>query len=181
MGVRGRTGLKILLLTVLMGNFWVWGFAAEAVKEAQEVSQKPTPTMTPTMTKDYLDFASETNTPDLMPLSKIGIKMVLSLALVLALVIVTLYVIKHFYSSPSIGIKGQKLKLIKVIERFQVAPRQSIYLFWAVDRVLVVSEANGQMNLLTEIKDQSTIEGKIPGEFTDVLVGAKLKFSEVYS
>ena len=128
--------------------------------------------------KEVMDIFSQN---DQMPtLGEVALKMGASLAVVIVLIVAVIFLIKKFYPE-SIGMKEAHLKLVRVIEKTVISPRQAVYLIWAVDRLLVVGMNAGQMSLLSEIKDQGTLESKLPDEFSDTLTRAKLKFSEIYN
>lgn len=131
-----------------------------------------------TTEKEMLDIFNQNE--QVPTLGEVALKMGASLAIVILLIVAVIFLIKKFYPE-SVGMKEAHLKLVKVIEKTVISPRQVVYLIWAVDRLLVVGMNAGQMTLLSEIKDQGTLESKLPGEFSDTLTRAKLNFSEIYN
>ena len=119
-------------------------------------------------------------TPDLPSMGEMGIKMFYSLTIVLLLAGITVFLIRKFFPQ-TLSMKDNGLKLVKIVEKTTISPKQAIYLVWAVDRILVLGVGNGGMNLLTEIKDPNVLEEKIPDDFSDSLTRAKLNFSEIYN
>lgn len=128
--------------------------------------------------QDYKHFNSEKT--DDISIKQIGVKMLVSLVLVLILLIIVILLIKHFFPQ-TVNVNHGSLKLVKVIEKTTISPKEKIYIIWAVDRILVVGLSNGSFQLLSEIKDQKVLEEKIPQEFSDSLTRAQLNFSEIYN
>jgi flagellar biogenesis protein FliO len=167
--------LKVLLLYLFA--FMMLGVIeamADASSPDNAVSQNTT---TPLNLPDYgISGDSEKAFPSLR---ETGIKMLISLTLVLVLIVVVIYLIRMLYPG-SVSFRDQQLKLIKVVEKAAVTPRHSIYLVWAVDRLLVIGLSGGDFRTLAEIKDPNLLEEKLPREFSDALTRESLKFSEVY-
>ncbi|MBN2143641.1 MAG: flagellar biosynthetic protein FliO [Candidatus Aureabacteria bacterium] len=135
-----------------------------------------------TTTREYLDFSESSSKAESPSFGMVGVKMIASLLIVLSLLIGTLFIIRRYYpgSSYSSSFRDQKLKLTRVIEKINLAPKQCILLVWAIDRILVLAQSNGEIRYLTEIKDKETILEKIPNEFTDILTRENVKLSEAY-
>lgn len=131
-----------------------------------------------TTEKEVMDIFSQGE--KVPTLGEVAVKMGSSLAIVMVLIGAVIFLIKKFYPE-TIRLKEGHLKLVKVLEKTVISPRQVVYLIWAVDRLLVVGMNAGQMILLSEIKDQGTLESKLPDEFSDSLTKANLKFSEIYN
>jgi len=131
--------------------------------------------------KDYDSVDSIGVSSDIPSLKEVSVKMLFSLTIVLVLLVISVLVIKKFFPK-TIGLnKETGVKLVRVIEKSVISPKQEIYLLWAVDRMLVVAANNGNMNLLTEIKDKNVITEKLSNDFSDNLAKEQIKFSEIYN
>ncbi len=164
---------KRYLKTYLLVIFVVMVFVLPVFSDDQisSLSKKTTE-------KEVLDIFSQS---DQVPtLGEVTLKMGVSLVIVMVLIGAVILLIKKFYPE-TIRMKEAHLKLVKVIEKTVISPRQAVYLIWAVDRLLLVGMNAGQMVLLSEIKDPGTLESKMPDEFSDTLTKANLKFSEIYN
>lgn len=131
-------------------------------------------------TEQSLSNIYESKGSEIPTLGELSIKMGFSLIVVLAIFGIILFVLKKYFPN-TIPFKDQNLKLVRVVDKTMLSPKMSVYCLWAVDRVIVVGISNGNMQLLTEIKDQQMLEEKMPREFSDTLSRAKLKFSEIYN
>lgn len=129
--------------------------------------------------KIYLDLDTPSE-PQMPSMYEMAVKMLVSLFVVLGLVILTLYLIKKYFPNTGGG-RDPALKLARIIEKLPVSQKHSIYLVWAVDRLLVLGVCGNSMNLLSEIKDQNVLQDKMPAEFSDTLTRANLSFSEIYN
>lgn len=161
--------LKTYLLVISMIMIFIFPVFAE--DQTSSLSKKTTE-------KEVMDIFSQNE--QVPTLGEVAMKMGVSLAIVMVLIVAVIFLIKKFYPE-TIRMKEGHLKLVKVIEKTVISPRQVVYLIWAVDRLLVVGMNAGQMTLLSEIKDQGTLESKLPDEFSDTLTRANLKFSEIYN
>ncbi|EKD27045.1 MAG: hypothetical protein ACD_79C00911G0004 [uncultured bacterium] len=166
-----RTVKCILVIAVALFTLFLKPMTSFAEENA--MSEKATKT-------GYLEFFDEKNTTTEPSIQQMSFKMIFSLVAVLALFFSVIYVIKKFFPQ-AVSLSDHSLKLVKVLEKHNIAPKQSVYLLWAIDRVLVVSSSNGTLSLLTEIKDNNILQEKMPAEFSDTLTRAKLNFAEIYN
>ena len=143
------------------------------------VQADPQKVLEKTTEKEFLFNDEEQSPIEEISIGDMGKKMMISLVIVLILILGTLYLIRRYYSG-SLPMREQKMKLVKVIEKVYLSPKQTIVLLWTIDRILVVANNNGQMSLLSEIKDKNTLEEKIPQEFTDVLTQENIQLSKYY-
>jgi len=83
-------------------------------------------------------------------------KMLASLALVIALMIGAMYLMKkYFYQSPSIV---QGTGVINIISTRPIGPKNSIMLIEVLGKLILVSISGQQMSTLTTIEDPIAIE-----------------------
>jgi flagellar biogenesis protein FliO len=84
---------------------------------------------------------------------KYFIKMLISLVVVIGLVFVSILFLKKFYSTSLPSGKGKGL--LRIVERFPLGPKNHLLLIWVIDRMVLVSLQNGNMQKICEIKDKA--------------------------
>lgn len=160
-----KIGNAVLAVCLFFGLELSVGFA--------EVSEK--------MTDHFLSEGWEevNKVPSDPSLNDVGKQMFYSLSLVLLLLCIGAFIFKYVYHGKMSGGPKETLKLIKVIEKYHLNPRQSILLIWVVDRLLVVSNCQGRLEILSEVEHKNASD-LLPEEFTNVLNQSQLSFSGVY-
>lgn len=81
-------------------------------------------------------------------------RMLLALAIVVALIYLSRWILKRFYGG-SVSPAGNRV--VQVLSRTALAPRQQVLLLQVGRRVIVVGESNGTMATLAQIEDPDEI------------------------
>lgn len=154
------------------------GAAQQPVVDAVSPSPiTPSPAVAPDPKGEYLKYeppAAPEGRPSLVAST---LRVVAALALVLAALLFTLYLLKRFMDRG--GAKGEKGTPIRVIASKFIGPKKSIAVVEVFGRHLVVGISSGGINLLADLKDnadaarvESTMSGMTPQTFGDFLRGS---------
>ncbi|MFH1079619.1 MAG: flagellar biosynthetic protein FliO [Pseudomonadota bacterium] len=83
------------------------------------------------------------------------LKMLFALAIVIGLIVATMYVLRKYLNPPPVSRDGS---LIQIVSTRYIGPKCSIMLVEVLGNVIVLGLANGQMTVLTTIVDDQALE-----------------------
>ena len=84
------------------------------------------------------------------------LKIILLLALVIAFILGTVWLIKRF--APQFNRRGMGSGNIKIISSTWLGPKRALFLVEVIDRVILLGMTENNINALAEFTDQQTIE-----------------------
>ncbi|WP_194844322.1 FliO/MopB family protein [Candidatus Clavichlamydia salmonicola] len=128
--------------------------------------------------------ANSEHDPIIMSFRGEFIKMILSLAVLVVILIFGLRIIKRYLASRTQ--QSNRGSFIKILDRRPLSAKSSIYLISVCNRGLLISDSGGQISLLTEFVDLNDIEGQstaqnslsiLPSAACNILKKAIKKFS----
>ena len=91
-------------------------------------------------------------------------RLILSLAVVIALIYLAGILFKRFYGRSRKD--GGKDALIQVVEKAYLDSKKAVYLVKVVDRLLIIGVGNNEMRLLSIVKDQSVVDSVKTTDFS---------------
>ena len=94
--------------------------------------------------------AAATGTADL-------VRVVVALAVVIGVILVLRAVVARFTAMPGVGRPGRGGKMVTVLSRSMISPRQQILVLQVGRRLLVVGDSGGAMSQLCELSDPDEI------------------------
>jgi len=83
-------------------------------------------------------------------------KMLVALAIVIALMIGAMYLLKKYFYQPSAAIHGNAM--IRIISTYHLNPKNSILLVDVLGQVMLLGVSNHQMSILGTITDPEALE-----------------------
>ncbi len=112
--------------------------------------------------------------PGLPGLSDMIIQIIFSLSIVVVLIIALVFFLKKFVYKR----RGMQISdgLIKVIDTVYIAPKKSIQIIKALDRILIVGVTENQMQTLAEFREE-----EIPASFVESKKEVNNNFSKCFS
>ncbi|MCH8157248.1 MAG: flagellar biosynthetic protein FliO [Nitrospinae bacterium] len=136
---------------ILAGNFKRVSFK----KEPEQSTDKSNPVVS---ARSPVNFLKSGKTSDSRPISLMssGIRMLIMLLLVLGLVFLVSYVFKKFVLKNTMFGSGEKL--IRVLGTSFLAPKKNIALVEVAGEILVLGVSDGNISLLTSIRERDRIE-----------------------
>lgn len=169
-------GFGIVMISLCLTT----GLPSRGHAEGNAVSPPPTTpaqAVAPASKGEYLKYEPPAP-PEARPsLVASTLRVVAALALVLAALLFTLYLLKRFMDRG--GAKGEKGTPIRVIASKFIGPKKSIAVVEVFGRHLVVGISSGGINLLADLKDnadaarvESAMSGMAPQTFGDFLRGS---------
>lgn len=175
-------GIAALSLALVTGLPDLGGAEGDA-SSGTAVSQTPAPQPAPSsgnekgQAGEYLKYTPPTAPEGRPSLVAATLRVVAALAIVLAALLFTLYMLKRFMDRGSGG--GDKGAPIRVLTSKFIGPKKSIAVVEVYGRYLVVGITSGGINLLADLKDEadvsrveSSMSGVTPQTFGDFLRGS---------
>ncbi len=105
-------------------------------------------------------------------------RLLMALGIVLGLIIALKFLVGKMYPGLS---SGSKSRIVKVLSRSPIAPKQQVILLQVGRRIVVVGDSGGQMGTLSEITDPDEVASLIGQvESTELIAAPKTMFSNLF-
>ena len=155
--------LIVVLVVVAVGHVPVaWGAEADTAA-APEVTAAPEANDS----GGFLSYEQPTTTSPSRSFGSLMLRLVLSMAVILALIYGGLMLVRMLIRKTRKAPKSEKL--IRIVDRAVLDQKRTIYLVKVIDRVLVVGVGANDIRTLAQIEDETVVENVQDTEFTEHL------------
>jgi flagellar biogenesis protein FliO len=90
------------------------------------------------------------------------VKLVLAIIIIAILIFISIYILKYFYLKKNklnvLNNKNNSSKLINIIESINLENNKKLYLIKILDKVMLISSTENQINLISEFKNETINE-----------------------
>lgn len=143
----------------------VLGISEAEIPQKAEVASESTVTSNEETQEEDLGFLSyqEPTTSPNVDIKSVSMRAGGSLFIVVIILVITVLILKFILAKKDKPFF--KERMISILERNYIEPKKAIILVRTLDRLLVVSVAGDNINVLSEIKEPDVVNKAITGDF----------------